>query len=93
MEYSHFNYSLDMGHAPDEFSPELKAMWYERKGDWEKAHSIVQDLNSKYAAWVHGYLHRKEGDRQNAAFWYNQAGKIMTDMDFTEESRNIIKEL
>ena len=26
-------------------------------------------------SWVHAYLHRKEGDQSNAAYWYNRAGK------------------
>jgi hypothetical protein len=93
MDYSHFNYSLDMGHPPEEFSEELKAMWYDRKGDWETAHTIVQDMESKNSAWVHAYLHRKEGDKQNAAFWYNRAGKTMKDIDLNDESRDIIKKL
>jgi hypothetical protein len=24
---------------------------------------------------LHAYLHRKEGDQTNAAYWYNRAGK------------------
>ena len=24
---------------------------------------------------MHAYLHRKEGDQGNAAYWYNRAGK------------------
>jgi hypothetical protein len=93
MDYNHFNYSLDMGYPPEDFSEELKAMWYDRKGEWDQAHMIVQDMDSKQAAWVHAYLHRKEGDKQNAAFWYKRAGKVMSDIDLNEESREIIKEL
>jgi len=26
-------------------------------------------------SWVHAYLHRKEGDHDNAAYWYRRAGK------------------
>lgn len=53
----------------------------EREGDWEKAHAIVQDMKTTEAAWIHAYLHRKEGDRWNANYWYNRAGK-----PFCEES-------
>jgi hypothetical protein len=56
-------------------SLELQSLWYAAKGDWEKAHSLVQDSNTKDAAWVHAYLHRQEGDSSNAAYWYRRAGK------------------
>lgn len=55
-------------------SPELLALWLERKGDWDGAHRIVQEILSSSAARVHAYLHRVEGDNGNAAYWYNRAG-------------------
>ena len=45
------------------------------KGDWSRAHEIVQDEEGRDAAWVHAYLHRKEGDLANAGYWYRRAGK------------------
>jgi hypothetical protein len=61
-------------------SPLLKALWHDAKGDWGEAHKIAQDLDDKSGAWVHAYLHRKEGDLGNAAYWYRQAGKpVATD--------------
>jgi hypothetical protein len=60
--------------APD-LAPPLKALWWAAKGDWAKAHNIVQDEESKEAAWVHAYLHRVEGDLGNAGYWYRRAGK------------------
>ena len=93
MDYNQFNYSLDMGHPPDEYSEPLKAMWWERKGEWEKAHSIVQAESTETAAWVHAYLHRKEGDDSNASFWYKSAKKDFPDMDLKEESIEIVKNL
>ena len=27
------------------------------------------------AAWVHAYLHRREGDAANARYWYRRAGR------------------
>jgi hypothetical protein len=56
-------------------SLELQSLWYAAKGDWEKAHTLVQDLTTKEAAWVHAYLHRQEGDISNAGYWYRRAGK------------------
>ena len=63
---------------PDEnLSPYLKALWYDGKGNWDKAHEIAQDTGDKYGAWIHAYLHRKEGDLGNASFWYRRANTQM----------------
>jgi hypothetical protein len=35
----------------------------------------VQEEDSADAAWVHAYLHRKEGDLGNAGYWYRRAGR------------------
>ncbi|MGL4609079.1 MAG: hypothetical protein ACRCYY_05250 [Trueperaceae bacterium] len=58
-----------------ELSPELQSLWYAAKSDWDKAHTLVQDLETKEAAWVHAYLHRQEGDSSNAGYWYRRAAK------------------
>jgi len=31
------------------------------------------NAQSAAAAWVHAYLHRKEGDLDNARYWYRKA--------------------
>ena len=57
-------------------SPLLKALWWDAKGNFDRAHDIAQDDDSgQEAAWVHAYLHRVEGDSANAGYWYRQAGK------------------
>ena len=55
--------------------PSLAALWWAAKGQWDDAHKIVQDEDTKDAAWVHAYLHRVEGDLGNAGYWYRQAGQ------------------
>jgi len=45
------------------------------KGDWNKAHNCAQAQEDAIGAWVHAYLHRKEGDMSNAGGWYRRAGK------------------
>ena len=59
---------------PPGLKPLLEALWWEAKGDWERAHQIAQAINSPEAARVHAYLHRREGDPGNAAYWYHRAG-------------------
>lgn len=91
MDYLQFNHTLDMGKPPENFHDVLKALWWDRKGDWDTAHQIIQNLDSSDAAWVHAYLHRKEGDLGNALFWYNKAGKPMPEIDIVEEFRELTK--
>ena len=61
--------------APPHVPPLLQALWRDAKGDWEAAHLIAQDVGGADGAWVHAYLHRKEGDLSNARYWYRQAGQ------------------
>jgi hypothetical protein len=68
--------SLEAGNEPPEDLPApVAALWHDRKGNWERAHEIVQDLHDSDAAWVHAYLHRREGDLGNARYWYRRAGR------------------
>ncbi len=53
----------------------LRALWHEAQGDWTAAHETSQDVDTPDGAWVHAYLHRREGDLGNAAYWYRRAGK------------------
>jgi hypothetical protein len=70
-----FKESLSGNEPPQNTSVYLKALWYEAKGDWDKAHKLIQDVEDKNASWIHAYLHRKEGDIANAGYWYSRAGK------------------
>ena len=46
-----------------------------QRGDWEKAHAIVQNDNSDMGCWAHGIVHMFEGDMGNARYWYRRAGR------------------
>lgn len=61
---------------PAGLSPALAALWWDRRGEWERAHAVVAaDEAGREAAWVHAYLHRREGDAANARYWYRRAGR------------------
>jgi hypothetical protein len=76
-----------------DLAPPLKALWWAAKGDWSKAHTIVQDEESADAAWVHAYLHRVEGDLGNASYWYRRAGKPAASDSLDAEWERIASEL
>ncbi len=73
MTLAEFRQSLAAKTPPRGLAPPLAALWWANKGDWDKAHNIVMDQDGRDAAWVHAYLHRREGDVGNAAYWYRQA--------------------
>lgn len=70
---------------PDGLSVQLRSLWYDGQGDWQKAHNEVDQLGDRHSAWVHAYLHRKEGDVWNADYWYNKAGKVRPKVSLEEE--------
>jgi hypothetical protein len=71
----------------------LEALWHEAHGDWEKAHAQAQAARSREGDWVHAYLHRKEGDEGNAAYWYSRAGRPVAQVSLDEEWSAIAGEL
>ena len=62
----------------------LNALELDKAGNWEAAHTLSQELDDADGAWLHAYLHRKEGDLGNAAYWYSRAGKPVA-VDTLEE--------
>ena len=68
------------------------ALWWDARGDWTKAHDLIAtDERSRAAAWVHAYLHRKEGDADNARYWYARAGRPVSTATLEEERLTIVR--
>ncbi|MEJ2374475.1 MAG: hypothetical protein P8Y53_09385 [Pseudolabrys sp.] len=88
-----FNASFSNAAPPRELTPPLAALWWAKKGDWDKAHVIVQDEPGADAAWVHAFLHRVEGDLGNAGYWYRQAGKPAARGDLDAEWKMLAEAL
>jgi hypothetical protein len=77
----------------EKLSRVLLALWWDGRGDWERAHEIAQDVPGKDGAWVHAYLHRKEGDLANAGYWYRRAGRSVATGDLRQEWEAMVSEL
>lgn len=75
MELTEFQNSLAKTSPPPGLAPEVEALWWAAKGDWARAHGLVNDLETSEAMAVHAYLHRKEGEEWNANYWYRRAGE------------------
>jgi hypothetical protein len=93
MDVVTFERSLSDPAPPPGLSPALEALWYERRGDWTRAHDIAQDDDGEDAAWVHAYLHRREGDQDNAAYWYRRAGRPVVRGNLEQEWRAVVSAL
>ena len=81
------------GNEPAGLTPPLRALWHDARGDWDAAHRIAQEDDSRDAAWVHAYLHRKEGDISNARYWYARAGRTAHPGSLEEEWQVIVSNL
>ncbi len=93
MDLTEFRNSISSNTPPGDASLALQALWWDAKGDWEKAHEAAQQRDDADGCWVHAYLHRKEGDPGNAAYWYRRAGRATPDMSLDEEWAQIASSL
>lgn len=85
-----FRESLEASAPPREWPSPLKALWHDARGNWVDAHNIAQDLATPMGSWIHGHLHRREGDAWNAAHWYRRAGKPYPQNTLEEEHRLLV---
>jgi hypothetical protein len=74
---------------PKDLGFALAGLWWDAKGDWTKAHESAQQDEGPAGSWVHAYLHRKEGDASNAAYWYHRAEKPAARSSLQEEWNEI----
>jgi hypothetical protein len=88
-----FKASLSGAAPAPNLEPPLAALWWAANGNWEEAHKIVQDEDTREAAWVHAYLHRVEGDLGNAGYWYRRAGQPVAKDSLETEWERIVSAL
>lgn len=94
MTYDEFILTIENDEAPPAGLPlYVQALWWDAKGNWDKAHSLIDALDEKNACRVHAYLHRKEGDIWNADYWYNRAKAKRPAVSLQEEWKLITTEL
>jgi hypothetical protein len=94
MQLDRFRETLGDAAPPAGLTPALLALWWQGRGDWQRAHRIVQaDESDPVNAWVHAHLHRVEGDLGNAGYWYRRAGKPVATGGLGEEWAEIVTAL
>jgi hypothetical protein len=88
MNVEEFKASITQDQAPPAgLSIPLAALWWDAKGEWARAHSMVDELESPDGMAVHAYLHRKEGSASNAEYWYTRSGRGFTGQRSTRNAR------
>lgn len=93
MTFAEFRASLIQPEPPPGLSLALAALWRDGKGDWDGAHEFAQADEGGAGDWVHAYLHRKEGDAGNAAYWYRRAGRPVSRVALGDEWAEIAQTL
>jgi hypothetical protein len=88
-----FRKSLTATDPPAELTLALAGLWWDAKGDWTRAHESTQQDEGSDGSWVHAYLHRKEFDHSNAAYWYRRAGKPVCRESLDAEWLSIVRSL
>ena len=88
MDLQSFRKTLEGTEPPNNSSLALQALWWDARGDWERAHRCAQEREDDAGMLVHAYLHRKEGDLSNADYWYRRCRKTppRTSLDAEWES-------
>jgi hypothetical protein len=93
MTLEEFRQSQAGEEPPRHLSFALAGLWWDGKGKWEQAHESAQQDEGPAGSWVHAYLHRKEGDSSNAAYWYRRAGKPASQSPLEQEWLEITQSL
>ena len=93
MNLKEFRESLESQHPPKGLGFALTGLWWDAQGEWARAHESAQQDEGTSGAWVHAYLHRKEGDLANAEYWYERSGKSPARGSLEEEWLEIAESL
>jgi hypothetical protein len=94
MTFLEFRASLSTrAEPPADLGAPLRALWLDGKGNWAAAHGTVDSLETRDAARVHAYIHRKEGDLDNARYWYRRAGATPSTASLDDEWAALVRAL
>ncbi len=93
MTFEEFLASIKNAVPASELSETLTSLWWDKKGDWDRAHAIAQEIPTTQGSAVHAYLHREEGVLWNADYWYGRAGRMRPEIPLQEEWQQLVVEM
>jgi hypothetical protein len=91
MNYGEFILTVGENKPPAQLNKYLKILWYDSEGKWDVAHNLAQAIYNRHGSLLHAYLHRKEGDFANAAYWYSNADTEMPTNPLNEEWEDLVR--
>lgn len=71
-------------------SPALTSTLLLWNDDLSGSHAIAQQLHSSLGSWIHGALHRREGDFANSKYWFRKTDERNTFMEMSKCAAQII---
>ena len=93
MTFEDYIKSIENKEPSSKLSETLTSLWWDKKGEWDLAHSIAQEIPTALGSAVHAYLHREEGVLWNADYWYSRTGRVRPDVPLEEEWKSLVKEM
>jgi len=93
MTLEEFRQSLQREKPPAGLGFALAGLWWDAKNNWKQAHESAQQDEGPVGSWVHAYLHRKQGDSSNSAYWYRRAAKPPSQIPLDQEWLQIAESL
>jgi hypothetical protein len=93
MTFEEFLASIKNAAPASELSETLTSLWWDKKGEWDRAHTIAQQIPTTQGSAVHAYLHREEGVLWNADYWYARAGRMRPAIPLAEEWKQLVVEM
>lgn len=63
----------ELGHASDAERCCLAAAWL-FQNYLDESHEVSQQIDTPAGSYLHGIMHRREGDYSNAKYWFRRAG-------------------
>ena len=93
MIFEEYLASVENEQPPSNLSETLTSLWWDKKGNWDRAHSIAQEIATNQGSAVHAYLHRREGVLWNADYWYSRAGRTRPEIPLEVEWKQLVDEM
>ena len=59
----------------EKFSPKIRSSLWLLVGELDRSHELSQEIHDADGSFLHGIMHRREGDFWNAKYWFKKVGK------------------